>query len=132
MTPEQAIKEVERLDEAATKGPWFWNPYRASLGQQDPKQPPNNKAQLVAVIADVPFHQFATSDAAFIAHARQSLPAMAAALKAALEEIEGAPHEEGCGSQSWYDMTEIPRPKPPCTCFKSRASQRVAERLKEL
>lgn len=36
--------------EEHTPGPWFWNAYRSSIGQQDPKKPHHPTNIMVAII----------------------------------------------------------------------------------
>jgi hypothetical protein len=86
MTTTDTIKARLRAIVAAegvTEGPWFYNPYRAMIGQQDPSQPPSQHRQPTVLL-----HHAVNSkeeDCRFIASSRTLLPGMA---EVHLEEIE--------------------------------------------
>lgn len=84
-----ALREAIALSEKLPVGPWYYNPYRACIGQQDPSQ----KAAIRD--GDKAGHLFA--------HARTLLPATA---KALLDDIE-AFEELAClgNGETWGNST---------------------------
>lgn len=77
------LREAIALSEKLPVGPWYYNPYRACIGQQDPSQKPDYAKRAVAQVhaairdGDKVGHLFA--------HARTLLPATA---KITLDDIE--------------------------------------------
>jgi hypothetical protein len=89
------VQAIQKLAEAATEGPWRWNPnkhHRESDGTYEEgvfAGPPGQAATNVAVTGPSDMPQ-AMADAAFIAAARTEVPWLSAALLEALDTIDKA------------------------------------------
>lgn len=115
----QQLDEVDRLDKAATKGPWDC---AAESGEAFIfSDNAGMDADIIPGLADVSLYQPETEEGlnnhALIAYYRTAAPKLAAEVRRLTKLIEEAPHEIDCAI---YDNLCGGNP---CDCWKSRLSE---------
>ena len=110
---EQWLGKAERLDEAATPGPWETPEDTARRGHITAPVDDPEEGKFVTHCEECEGHVLNAANAEWIAHARTALPASVAALRAVLDLH--APFRAGrpfCGVCAEADDTAYPLPWP--------------------